>query len=164
MQLDDPAERDAWIERMAERLASTFEGRVEPERVRALLGRLADLEVDRPKGDMTPGQAILQWLIEEQGFDSAAAGMAARIIPTIDWHAIELTNMEMAKALGMSRVTLWRHRGADGIPTHAVLREGTRDIPVFRFSSLLYILAWQRRHPWRGGGQGSRAYPPTRLH
>lgn len=166
MRIDDPAEREAWIARTAERLAPTLEGRIPADRVHALLGRVADLEVDRPQGDMTPGLIILQWQIEEQGFDPAAAALAARTIRALDWHALLLTATETAKPLGVGRTTLWRHRKAETdarIPPFAVLKEGTRDVPVFGFWSLLFMLAWQRRHPW-ARGQGARAYPPTRLH
>lgn len=177
MRIDDPAEREAWIERTAERLAPTLEGRIAPDRVPALLARLADLEVDRPQGDMAPGQIILRWLLEEQKFEPETAALLARLIPKVDWHALELSASEMGAQLRVGRTTLWRHRrkskeSADdkepepnpqGIPPHVVLKAGTRDLPIFRLSSLLLVLAWQRRHPW-ARGQGARAYPPTRLH
>lgn len=163
----DAATREAWITRTAEKLGPVLEGRVPADRVHDLLERLATIEVDRPVGDMTPGTAVLQILIELQGFDSRAAALAARTITALDWAALDLTASDMAEGLGVSKVTLWRLRkedhGVGFVPPRIVLKEGTRDVPIYSLATLLYILTWRLRNYWRAG-PGARGYPARRLY
>lgn len=167
MQQIDDATRDAWITRTAEKLAPVLEGRVPADRVHELLERLATMEVDRPVGDMTPGTAVLQMLIEMQGFDPRAAALAARTIVAIDWAKLDLTATDMTAGLGVSKVTLWRLRQDDyeagALPPRVTLKEGARDVPIYSLATLLYVYAWRLRNYWRTG-PGARGYPARRLY
>lgn len=151
--------RDAWVDKMLPRLTGILcddrlaeADRYTEAECRELLAFLHGMDVDRPTGDLTPGQLVLQRLIVMQGWDPMTASLMARTMPKLNWGRLEVASYAAATILDVNLTTLLRNRLLGNVPVKSEhWSRHRKEAIVHWLSTILYILAWKRQHPWTGG-------------
>ena len=152
--------REHWIETESEKIIEAFGYTgLDRDEARQLAALMYDMDPDAPDMmGMRPEERIQQELLTLQGVDPGVASIMARGLDRLDWPKLVTSSRYASTYLGTSGVTLYRNRQTGRVPAMVeVPAEHKTDVVAYWIARLLYIRAWQRVHPWRGGN--AFAYP-----
>ena len=154
--------RDRWIERTAERLFDALGDAHDPEifpesnftreQCSALAEFAYDLNTDERDGLRGPRQLMHEKLLSMQGIDSASAALMSGWLPKIDLNSLTVGAVPTGEILGITPVSLIRHKQyGRWLPAIDKKSGGRSQHVVYHLADVLYALTYRHQHPHPGG-------------
>lgn len=154
-------ERDVWVAQTSRHIETVLSGRYTPAECEALAKLLYDLPRTSAPGGMSPEAIVLERLLLLQGLEPSTAHILALAIPRLDLDRLLVASNPAADLLGISRVTLGRHRRSGALP--ADVEQGTEqrlETVAYRLDRLLRVISTDRHRDVLTGGPGHVRFGP----
>lgn len=145
-------DRRQWARATGRRMAAALEGAAagggplySPAECEALAYLLFDLPTGTPTGGMRPQAIILEQMLRFQALEPTTAHILAQAVPRLDFERLLVSSSVAADLLGISMVSLGRHRRAGSFIADLVHADGrTTTAIAYRLERVLRVLATDR--------------------